>query len=437
MINSEGKRFFWEIVPGTRCNLRCETCYAAENARPDRRMLDWNDMKRVEDRAIGMGMTTVEVLGGEPLLYPHLDSFIAHFKNRYPKGFCGVVTNGTLITPEKARILKGAGLDQLTVSLDGTVNEINDLNRGQGSFEKAKAGIDNTLKAGIGVTMAYTVTPFNTRDTRNLFPFANKIGIEAVGIQIMEMVGRAKKTMSGYKFDRVAGLNAIMGAYNGFRPKVYSEVNTRTLFKGLLNRFYNAGLELPAIRCDGGRETFMISSGGDLLPCSQYAYGPNGEVRRPGVNLVGDSPVAVENAINFYGEFNREMVILEGTNFSSCQNCNHQELCAPCPLANSAGVVPECEWVKTEMGNLDRAVRESTVKVLIEPEQTDESNISFRVPTQEKPIVLPMPRVTFDYIVNLGKIREIEKWAETDMVSFWCKLRSHQIISISGMESTN
>jgi len=71
-------------------------------------------------------MTSLEILGGEPLLHPNLEKFISNFKRRVPHGFCGVVSNGTLISEKKALLLKNAGLDQLTVSIDGTNAEIND-----------------------------------------------------------------------------------------------------------------------------------------------------------------------------------------------------------------------------------------------------------------------------------------------------------------------
>jgi sulfatase maturation enzyme AslB (radical SAM superfamily) len=81
------------------------------------------------------------------------------------------------VTPEKAKILKNSGLDQLTVSLDGTTPDINDKNRGMGSFDKAIQGINNARNTGLGVTIAYTVNPYNICDTKNIFPFAQTYGL--------------------------------------------------------------------------------------------------------------------------------------------------------------------------------------------------------------------------------------------------------------------
>lgn len=431
MVNSE-KKFFWEIVPGHVCNLSCKSCYAADNARPDHRILDWEDLKKAQDTAIDIGMTSLEILGGEPLLHPNLDQFVSNFKKRVPSGFCGVVSNGTLVSEKKAHLLKHVGLDQLTISLDGTTASINDKNRGQDSFDKALEGANYALEAGLGVTIAYTVNPYNIKDTPNIFPFAKKVGFQAVGIQILEMSGRAKESFKKDTwFNRKVGLSAIIGTYDLPRQDIYSEVNTRNKFKTLLNRFYNAGMELPPVRCDGGTETFMVSSGGDFLPCSQYAYGPNGEIRNLGINLATENLDSIKDSQKQYLDFNQKMATLETTNFSNCQACDHRQSCAPCPLANQKGIVPECEWVDSKSAELNKLVRNSDVSVKIEPVEVSQNQINFKVPTQEKLLSIPISRSTFGRIMDLGTVRDMEDFTHSDMVEFLCKLRSHGVISLS------
>ena len=437
MTNCE-KKFFWEIVPGEACNLRCGSCYAAENARPDNRILRGKELIRAENVAIDIGMTSLEILGGEPLLHPDIDSFVSNFKNRVPSGFCGIVSNGTLITEKKIKLLKESGLDQLTVSIDGTTADINDKNRGLGSFEKAIRGVNFAMESGIGTTLAYTINPYNIEDTANIFSFANKIGFEAIGLQILEMTGRARKTFTDEtNFNRITGLNAMMTAYNFPRQSIYSEVNTRNKYKTLINRFYNAGLELPTIRCDGGQETFMLSSGGDFLPCSQYAYGSSGEIRNQGINLSTENIDSINLFQKKYLDFNYSMSLLENTNFSTCQACEHRKSCAPCPLINSKGEVPECEWVNSKVDELNNLVRSSRVSLNLEPEELSPNRISFKVATQERALSVPMSRESFQQIMNLGEVRQMEDLSQSDMVEFLCKLRSHGVISLSNFPYFN
>jgi AdoMet-dependent heme synthase len=444
VMKSEKKnRYFWEIVPGTRCNLTCKNCYAADNARPDMRELDWKDMRVAVERSCDLGMKEIDVLGGEPLLYQPLDKFIKHFKYKVPDGYCGIVSNGVLMTRERAKSLREAGLDQVTISMDGTTAKINDANRGIGTYDKATKGIENALNEDISVTISYTVTPFNVKDAPNIFPFVKNIGARALGVQITEIVGRARRTLTEYDwFNRMEGLKTIVGMYT-LRPTVYTEISTRNQFKGFLNHFFNADLEIPSVRCDGGVKTYMVSSGGDLFPCSQYAYSPSGKAMNKGVNLVTDDFNTLKTFVDKkYRKFNREMGRLEENNFSTCRGCTYRNTCAPCPLVNPKGVVPECEWVKFQTNKLNGIILNSDVELLLKPEVTGANRICFDVQTQKRPLTLLMSNDTFNKLVRLRKVATIIKFLQKDangttktrdeVIEFLCKLQSHRIVRIEG-----
>lgn len=437
-------RVFWEIIPAASCNFQCLNCYAAENARPDRRLLDWTKIKAALDKAISLSVRHIEILGGEPLIYRHLERFIEYFKSRVNNGFCGVVSNGSLITKERARSLFDSGIDQLTISIDGTKAEINDANRGPGTFERILTGIENAREVGILLTIAYTITPFNTLDTPNLFSFVQKLGAKALSVQITEITGRARKTLAHLgSWDWSEGLKAICRMYQ-YRPLVYTEVSTRSLFKEFLNHFFNAGLSLPDIRCGGGLETFMVSSGGDLYPCSNYAYFPNGKQRNKGVNLVSDNFYTVRKFVKEYAGFNADMRLLGIKKFTTCQNCKYTASCAPCPLANPTGIVPECEWVKSQTKKLSEKILRSRVKLLIKPEICN-NELRFSVPTQDQPVVIPMSEKRFKELIVLKSLLQIVETykkksgngrdAENKVIEFLCKLRSHQVIEIERFDT--
>ncbi|MBU3956760.1 radical SAM protein [Patescibacteria group bacterium] len=227
-IDKDTFQLFWEIVPASSCNFQCLNCYAADNARPDKRLLDWNEMKVALEKVIALGTKKIDVLGGEPLTYKHLEKFVKYFKSKVEDGFCGVVSNGSLITKARARSLLNAGLDQITISLDGTKAEINDANRGKGTFNQALIGIENTIEVGLPLTIAYTITPFNTSDTSNLFSFVQKLGAKALSVQITEMLGRAKKTLKGINtFNWFEGLRAISKMFRQRPPTLYRSFNKK------------------------------------------------------------------------------------------------------------------------------------------------------------------------------------------------------------------
>ena len=447
-MKDSGIRVFWEIVPATSCNFCCLNCYAADNARPDVRLLDWNKMKIALDRAISLGIKHIYILGGESLTYSHLEKFIEYFKSQVKDSFCGVVSNGSLISKTRAKSLSDSGVDQLSISLDGTKAEINDANRGEGTFRQALLGIENTVNAKIPLTIAYTITPFNTIDTKNLLTFATKLGAQAVSIQITEPLGRAKRTLIGIKpFNRFEGLKAICKIYHQ-RPSIHTEISTRSMFIEFLNYFLNAGLRLKDLRCEGGLKTFMVSSGGDIYPCSEYAYFPDGNQRNRGINLVLDDINKIKKVIkDKYHKFNAKMKLLETKNFTTCRNCKYQFSCAPCPLANPVGIVPECEWVKLQTKRLTNKILRSKIKLLIPPKTSKGTGIRFSVPTQKQPLIIPLNEKKFKELFAFKSVSEIVKKYEAKekkrkagvyknkIIGFLCKLRSHQVIEIQGFNS--
>ncbi|BAL80251.1 radical SAM protein [Caldisericum exile] len=298
---------YWDIVPGEVCNFKCLTCYAANNARPDYRILDFSDMRKAIDKVIDLGIRDIYLLGGEPLLYKDLERFIEYFKNKTDKGFIGIVTNGSLITTERAQSLKNAGLDLFNISIDGTTPEVNDLNRGKGTFNLIMQGIENCKAVGIPFVIGYTITPFNTADAYNVFPFVQDIGAQALAVQITEQSGRAQLYFKNW--DYIEGLKAICRMYR-YKPPFYVTITPKKLFANFLNFFFNAGLNLNDTKanCNSGLTMGMVSSGGDLFPCAEYAYSQGKIVVRKGVNLVSHNAETVKLFVskNFV-EFNTRM----------------------------------------------------------------------------------------------------------------------------------
>jgi radical SAM protein with 4Fe4S-binding SPASM domain len=75
--------------------------------------------------------------GGEPFTYPHLEEVIRAIKGNGAR--LDSPTNGTLLA-KYAEMIVETGFDQLRVSIDGP-QDINDLQRGNGSYAKAVEGI--------------------------------------------------------------------------------------------------------------------------------------------------------------------------------------------------------------------------------------------------------------------------------------------------------
>ena len=158
-----------------RCNLRCVHCYAqSEDISYDNELNHEQSLKMIDDLA-DFGVPVILFSGGEPLVHPRLAEYAEY---AVKKGMRAVIsTNGTLITPEKAKVLKEIGLSYVGISLDG-LEETHDKFRGlKGSFKKAMQGIKNCQAAGIKVGLRFTINKRNVHEIPGIFDLLEKMDI--------------------------------------------------------------------------------------------------------------------------------------------------------------------------------------------------------------------------------------------------------------------
>ena len=150
-----------------RCNLKCVHCYArSEDLSYENELNHEQSLAMIDDLA-AFGVPVLLFSGGEPLTHPRL---VEYAQYAVKKGMRAVIsTNGTLITKEKAKILKEIGLSYVGISLDG-LEETHDLFRGvKGSYKKAIAAIENCKEAGIKVGLRFTINKRNVKDIPGIF----------------------------------------------------------------------------------------------------------------------------------------------------------------------------------------------------------------------------------------------------------------------------
>ena len=111
-----------------RCNLACPYCLPDGQEPPG--MLSLEQRLAVIRAAIALGARSLRLTGGEPLLHRGLEALLEAVQplRRSRTGLAdgqpglteiALTSNGTLLTAERARALRQAGLDRITLSLDG------------------------------------------------------------------------------------------------------------------------------------------------------------------------------------------------------------------------------------------------------------------------------------------------------------------------------
>jgi cyclic pyranopterin phosphate synthase len=107
-----------------RCNFRCRYCMPREVFGPGFRflpaaeLLTFDEIERLARIFVSLGVDKVRLTGGEPLLRPRLPELVARLARIPGVEDLALTTNGFLLTPDRARALRAAGLGRVTVSLD-------------------------------------------------------------------------------------------------------------------------------------------------------------------------------------------------------------------------------------------------------------------------------------------------------------------------------
>jgi GTP 3',8-cyclase len=102
-----------------RCNFRCIYCMPAEGLPwlPKREILTYEEILRLARVFIDLGIRTIRLTGGEPLMRQDIDVLIAGLTRLEPDLDLSMTTNGFFLK-EKAQRLAEAGLKRINVSLD-------------------------------------------------------------------------------------------------------------------------------------------------------------------------------------------------------------------------------------------------------------------------------------------------------------------------------
>lgn len=129
-----------------RCNLRCTYCMPLEVAfKPRDELLSYEEIARVVRVAAGLGIRTIRLTGGEPLVRSRIDVLVQALVAIPGIEDVAMTTNGLLLA-EQAGPLYAAGLSRLNVSLDSLREDM---------FEKIarRKGLDQVL-AGLTAAQA-------------------------------------------------------------------------------------------------------------------------------------------------------------------------------------------------------------------------------------------------------------------------------------------
>jgi MoaA/NifB/PqqE/SkfB family radical SAM enzyme len=149
---------FMVISLTNRCNLSCQGCWVSQSDPVEELTFEQVDKVIIECKK--RGSYFFGLLGGEPLLYPHLFEIIG----KHPECYFQIFTNGTMLTREIAKEFRRLGNVTPLISIEGK-DAVADVRRGgKEVYRNALQALDNCAAEKLITGVATSVCQSNFDD---------------------------------------------------------------------------------------------------------------------------------------------------------------------------------------------------------------------------------------------------------------------------------
>ena len=193
-----------------RCNFRCNYCMPKEvfdkdyPYLPHEALLSFEEITRLARLFLAHGVRKIRLTGGEPLLRKNLEDLVAQLAQlRTVDGLAPdltLTTNGSLLA-RKAQALKDAGLNRVTVSLDGLDDTIfRRMNDVDFPVADVLAGIEAAHAAGLSHIKVNMVVKRGTND-HEILPMARHFRGTGTTLRFIEYMDVG--ATNGWRMDEV------------------------------------------------------------------------------------------------------------------------------------------------------------------------------------------------------------------------------------------
>ncbi|MBD3347123.1 MAG: radical SAM protein [Chitinivibrionales bacterium] len=179
----------WETT--RRCPLACRHCRgAARNEKYDHQ-LSTAEGKRLIDNVTSFARPILILTGGEPMYREDIFELARYASD---KGLRVVMSPcGHMINAENAKKIKAAGIERISISIDGATAKAHDEFRGvSGAFDAAMKGIDWLKKENIEFQINSTIAKHNADDLPELLELSKKLGAVVFNPFFLVPTGRGK-----------------------------------------------------------------------------------------------------------------------------------------------------------------------------------------------------------------------------------------------------
>ncbi|MDO5409349.1 MAG: radical SAM protein [Lachnospiraceae bacterium] len=305
------------------CNMDCRMCYVKMTPKEmeasggrQRSVDEWIELAKTAQK---QGMLFLLLTGGEPFLWKDFRVLYTELKK------LGLVitinTNGTMIDEETVEWLKADPPQRLNITLYGSSDATYErLCRNPKGYTQTTHAIELLLKAGIGVKLNCSITPYNCEDIPDILKYAGEHGL------IVQA--------NSYMFPPLRRDESKIGMNDRFTPEEAARQLADVTYRQYGREWFGHHIEalkagrgaMPhgeedcqpeqgePMRCRAGKSAFWVTWDGRLLACGMM----NHPVAYP-------FEEGFENAWNKIREETAQIRLP-----AACTSCDKKEQCSIC-----------------------------------------------------------------------------------------------------------
>ncbi|MFJ5564860.1 radical SAM protein [Lysinibacillus xylanilyticus] len=281
-----------------KCNLHCTGCYSLNDSRNCVEDLGKTEILSVIDQLCDVGIKSVVISGGEPLMNKDIVEILNYAKNE-KKLMVTLITNGMI---RKADIIKNlyGKVDVVSVSVDGYSNEHPTFLRDEGIFERVIGTVKIFKEYGLDVSILPTIHSKNSYRITEYLKLADSLKVP-ISFSLLSCSTEAFQDFIPSKQQLKDLADTLYG--NG----AIIEDTTFTGDLGLRNN------------CGAGTSTISIGTDGHVYPCHALMY-PEFDMGNllefPLIDILEQNEIAQE-----FQELSVEKI-------SGCNKCDLKYFCA-------------------------------------------------------------------------------------------------------------
>ena len=306
----------WNLT--RRCNLECAHCYISagpsESADGE---LSTEECLRIAGEILEVNPSPLFILsGGEPLLRADLPELARFASGRGATVVIG--TNGTLLTDDKIRELKDAGVSGVAVSVDSLDHRHHDnFRHGAGALAATTASLNRLKAHRLDFIIQTTVTKGNRAELPRLVDWSAEQGAVSFNAYFLVPTGRGARLSDLTPQEYESVLAELVGQHQRYLGRMLVRAKCAPHF---MRHVHQLTPDSPVLnyetRCPCGVQYCRITPDGKLTPCP-YLPAEAGDLRR-------------ESFASVWGDAALFRQIRAGKLGGRCGECEYRGMCGGC-----------------------------------------------------------------------------------------------------------